>query len=271
MTTERFGPSLSFSPIAEQYDARYQIPIDKLLTCFESLRRRGVLPAAGVLLDAGVRDGTDVASARRTRLHGARLYDISPEMITVARSKVPSGVRATYDTADVRSLPEPDDAVDGIVACKLFVHISDWRSAVVELLRVLKPGACLVLLNDAVALENSVRSFFGQKADEAGHTDRFVGLHPARRDDLTEFLVESGCTEIKVDSGDQRWSRELTFGNILDQFHQRLFAEFWLMPQSDYDRILMETSQWVDALPEGRDTVDTISAQLYVQAFRKRA
>jgi len=268
MTTEPFGRSLSYSPIAEQYDARYQIPNDRLLACFQRLRTQGVLPAQGVLLDAGC--GTGQMSLPLAELgYQVRGYDISPEMIMVARAKVRAGMRATYNAADVRSLPEPDSAVDGIVACKLFVHVSDWRKAVVELLRVLRPGACLVLLNDAIALENSVRFFFGQRADEAGYTDRFVGLHPARQSELAAFLVESGCTEVSVDSGDQRWSRELTFRTILDQFRQRLFAEFWLIPKNDYDAILAETSQWVDTLPEGRDTVDAISARLYAQAFRK--
>jgi SAM-dependent methyltransferase len=270
MTTEPFGPSLSFSPIAEQYDARYQIPNEQLIACFERLRAHDVLPGHGVLLDAGC--GTGQMSLPLAELgYEVRGYDISPEMIAVARSKVRPGLRATYNASDVRSLPESDEAFDGIVVCKLFVHISDWRNAVVELLRVLKPGACLVLLNDAIALENSVRSFFGQRADDAGHSDRFVGLHPARRSELTLFLLESGCTEISVDAGQQTWSRELTYGAILDQFRQRLFAEFWLMPESDYDRVLEETSQWVDTLPQGRDTLDTISAQLYVQVFRKGA
>ena len=94
-------------------------------------------------------------------------------------------------------------------------------------------------------------------------------MHLARQSELTAFLVESGCMEVSVDSGDQTWSRELTFGTILDKFRQRLFAEFWLMPESDYDAILAETSQWVDTLPEGRDTVDAISARLYALAFRK--
>src|SRR4051794_33030074 len=170
MTTESFGPSLSFSLIAEQYDARYHIPNDQLLACFQRLRTQGVLPTRGVLLDAGC--GTGQMSLPLAGLgYEVRGYDISPEMITVARSKVQAGHHASYNVADVRSLPEPDSAVDGIVACKLFVHVSDWRGAVVELLRVLRPGACLLLLNDAIALENSVRSFFGQKADEAGHTD----------------------------------------------------------------------------------------------------
>jgi hypothetical protein len=166
-------------------------------------------------------------------------------------------------------LPEEDDSVEGVIACKLFVHISDWSSAATELLRVLRPRRCLVLLNDAVALENSVRSFFGHRADEAGYRARFVGLHPARVDDLTNYLEKNGCLEVPMDSGSQSWTRQLSFGAILEQFQQRLFAEFWLLPRPVYDDILAETSEWVDSLPEGRRTTETISAHLHVRAFRK--
>jgi len=79
-------------------------------------------------------------------------------MIAAARSKVSSGMRAQYDVADARALPEADNAVDAVIACKLLVHISDWRNAVLEILRVLKPGGCFVQLNDAIALENTVRT-----------------------------------------------------------------------------------------------------------------
>jgi SAM-dependent methyltransferase len=269
MTADRFGPSLSFSPIAHRYDARYEIPAAHLMACYERLRASGVLPARGVVLDAGC--GTGQMSLPLAQMgYDVRGYDISPEMIDVARAKVGAGLAVRYAVADVRALPEAAAAVDAIVVCKLFIHVGDWENAARELLRVLRPGGCLVLLNDAIALENGVRTYFGRQADDAGFTDRFVGLRPGRRKDLVALLEASGCTEMRVDGAEQSWSREVSFGTIIEQFRERLFAEFWLMPAASYDAILAETTQWVDSLPRGRSTVETVTPRLHVQAFRKQ-
>jgi ubiquinone/menaquinone biosynthesis C-methylase UbiE len=268
MTTGQFGPSLSFSPIARQYDARYEIPVAQLMTCYERLRASEILPRRGVILDAGC--GTGQMSLPLAEIgYEVRGYDISPEMIEVARSKVGAGLSARYDVADVRALPEASGAVDTVIVCKLFIHVSDWENAARELLRVLRPGGSLVLLNDAIALENSVRTFFGQQADAAGFTDRFVGLRPGRRKDLVALLEANECTEVRLDGAELSWSRKVSFGTIIEQFRDRLFAEFWLMPVAKYDAILAETTQWVDSLPLGRDTVETIVPSLHVQVFRK--
>jgi hypothetical protein len=73
-----------------------------------------------------------------------------------------------------------------------------------------------------------------------------------------------------VDGDEQSWSRELSYGTIIEQFRERLFAEFWLMPVATYDAILAETARWVDSLPQGRNTVETLSPRLNVQVFRKQ-
>jgi SAM-dependent methyltransferase len=269
MKGDQFGPSLSFAPIAQQYDARYEIPVAHLVACYERLRTAGILPSEGVVLDAGC--GTGQMSLPLAKMgYEVRGYDISEEMIEVARSKVGAGLKVRYDVADVRALPEASGAFDAVVVCKLFIHVSDWENAARELLRVLRPGGSLVLLNDAIALENSVRAYFGRQADEAGFTDRFVGLRPGRRQDLVALLEANGCAEVRVDGGEQSWSRELSYGTIIEQFRERLFAEFWLMPVATYDVILVETARWVDSLPQGRNTIEAISPRLGVQVFRKQ-
>jgi len=263
-----FGPSLNFSPIAAQYDTRYQIDMDLLRSCYRRLINTGALPANGTILDAGC--GTGQMSLPLAQM-GCQIrgYDISPEMINIARTKVHLDVSAAYAVGDVRALPEKDQAFDGVIVSKLFMHISDWKKAVLELLRVLRHGACLVQLNDGVALENSVRTFFGECADLAGFKDRFVGLPPSQHRTLADFFHENGCEEIGFDSSDLATTKHVYYGDILNQFRDRLFAEFWALPSETYDQILSKTTDWINEFPDGRCTKEKITARIYVRVSRK--
>ncbi|CVI57338.1 class I SAM-dependent methyltransferase [Agrobacterium leguminum] len=268
MTAETVAPTLSFSPIASCYDERYQAPTQLLMNCYDRLVTYGALPAQGVILDAGCGTG-QMSLPLAERGYEIRGYDVSEEMVAAAQKKVAPNQHAKYMVGDVRKLPEQDGAVDAVIACKLLVHVSDWRNAVTELLRTLKSGASFIQLNDAVALENTVRDYFGKLANEAGFENRFLGLHPAKEYELVELLDKQGCSEVRVDVSDLSWSREISYGVILDQFKKRFFAEFWPIPVVEYERILEETARWVDRLPMGRNTVETIVPRLYVRAFRK--
>lgn len=56
MSQHAFAPTLSFSPIAFQYDERYQIPVNMLDACYRRLIDYSILPL-GVILDAGCGTG----------------------------------------------------------------------------------------------------------------------------------------------------------------------------------------------------------------------
>jgi hypothetical protein len=47
-----------------------------------------------------------------------------------------------------------------------------------------------------------------------------------------------------------------------------VFAEFWRMPAEVYDRFLADTTAWVDAQPEGGETVERLRPYLVVAVFR---
>jgi ubiquinone/menaquinone biosynthesis C-methylase UbiE len=95
----------------------------------------------GVALDAAC--GTGRHSAYLAALgHDVVGVDESPEMLAVAREKVPAG---TFHEGDLHDLPLADDSVDVAVCALAVSHVPDLAAVLAELVRVLRPGGHLVL------------------------------------------------------------------------------------------------------------------------------
>lgn len=262
------GATSNFSQIAFRYDATREVPETQMNACYERLVSRGVLPTKGLILDAGC--GTGQISLVLAQMgYEVQGYDVSPEMVAIAQSKSRPAWRARYAVADVRSLPENDHAFDAIIVSKLFQHVQDWKEACLELLRVLRPGACLVELNDRGAFGNSVRKHFASRADALGYTERYVGLDPHERAPLAVFLIAHGCERIAIDLTDLKWNKSIAYGDALRELRERLFAEFWYLPVDAYQQILDDTSRWVDEQPEGRNKLQLMTPFLSAEVFRK--
>ncbi len=260
------GVTSDFSSIAARYDATRDVPPRMLAQCYRRFVERGLLPARGLICDAGC--GTGQASAPLLEL-GYRVqgFDISPAMLDIARAKLQPGMHASYTVADARALPAADASFDAVVVSKLFQHIDGWQAAGRELLRVLKSGGCLFHINERGAFANAVRKYFGQRADALGYTIRMLGRH--ERPAMLEFFLGEGCQDATIDISDLKWRKQITYGEILDQFHERLFAEFWYLPDEVYRRLLEETAAWVEIQPQGRATVQHLAPYMVADIFRK--
>jgi ubiquinone/menaquinone biosynthesis C-methylase UbiE len=266
MSVASLGASSSFSSVAARYDETRDIPEAQLAACYERFRRLEILPPRGRFLDAGC--GTGQISLPLAKLgYEIRGYDLSPEMAALAEAKRRPEWRAVYGVGDVRALPEKDASFDGVVLSKLLMHVEAWRLACRELLRVLRPGGCVINIAERGAFGNSVRRHFSGCADALGFRNRFLGV--TDRDELAAFMRERGCVEHAVDLGDLAWTKQVVHGDALRQFEERHFSEFWYLPLDAYARILNETAAWVDAQPNGRSTVETMRPYLSADIFRK--
>jgi len=258
----------SFSPIASRYDATREVPKAQLGACYERLVQRGLLPGQGLILDAGC--GTGQMSLVLAEMgYEIRGVDVSAEMVAIAQAKCGPGLQARYVVADVRSLPEHDASFDAIVVSKLFQHVGDWPAAGRELLRVLRPGACIIEVNDRGAFGNAVRKHFSSRADALGYSQRYIGLDPHDRAPFVEFFVARGCEAVAMEAADLTWEKRVSYGEALSQLRERLFAEFWSLPRDAHERILADTERWIDKQPEGRSKVEVMAPYLSVLAFRK--
>ncbi|MFG3577741.1 class I SAM-dependent methyltransferase [Micromonospora chersina] len=123
------------------WSSSYDEPGNPLIAVEEPVVRQIVaeLPC-GVAIDAACGTG------RYTALLADAGYvitgiDTSPDMLAVARHKVP---QATFLLADARGLPVPDASLD-LVTCGLaLTHLPELETVITEFARVLRPGGHLV-------------------------------------------------------------------------------------------------------------------------------
>jgi SAM-dependent methyltransferase len=264
------GLTSDFSAIASRYDTTRDLPERCLLQCYDRLIERGLFPVQGTILDGGCGTG-QVSLPLAARGYEVRGIDISQEMIKVAQSKVRPGWPVRYVVADVRDIPYADGSIDVVVVSKLFQHIQDWKETCCQLIGVLRPGSHVVQINERGAFGNSVRRYFAARADELGFSGRYVGLNPHSNSELIAFMISRKCQAISVDMSDLQWDLAISYGEAVNQIQDRLFAEFWYLPADIYDRLVADTVAWVEAQPNGRNTVEHLKPYLVVEVFRTPA
>lgn len=99
--------------------------------------------APGELLDVGCGPG-HVSAYLAARGATVRGLDLSPQMIAVARARVPA---ARFAVGDLRALPDADRSLGGVVAMYALCHLPGPALApsIAELARVVAPGGLLLV------------------------------------------------------------------------------------------------------------------------------
>ena len=146
-----------FDEIARDYDRMNHLMTAGLDRCW---RKRAVQGLHGKVLDVACGTGDMVVELLRTR-HAASLQvtgvDLSEEMLAIAKRKAP---QAEYRLADAEHLPFGDASFDAVTCAfgvRNFVHL---EAGLKEMLRVLKPGGCMVVLELATPDSSLIRPFY---------------------------------------------------------------------------------------------------------------
>lgn len=113
---------------------------------------RAVLPWAlqgtklhGDLLELGAGSG-EMAAATLRQFPDIRMAvtDVDPVMVAAARRRLGHDARVTVQTADVTDLRFGDSSFDFVASYLMLHHVIEWRRALSETARVLRPGGRLV-------------------------------------------------------------------------------------------------------------------------------
>ena len=146
-----------FDEIARDYDRMNHLMTAGLDRCW---RKRAVQGLHGKVLDVACGTGDMVVELLRTR-HAASLQvtgvDLSEEMLAIAKRKAP---QAEYRLADAEHLPFGDASFDAVTCAfgvRNFVHLEQGLG---EMVRVLKPGGRMAILELATPDSPFVRFFY---------------------------------------------------------------------------------------------------------------
>ncbi|NEM04538.1 class I SAM-dependent methyltransferase [Geodermatophilus normandii] len=150
------------------------------------LRRLGAQGQRAVEIGTGRRGlGTRVA-VEQLGATDVTAFDLYPATVGRARMACADlGERVTFRVGDATALPVDDASVDLVVDFHALHHIADWRAAVAEAARVLRPGGRLALTEMTARFVDAPWL-------------RAVSRHPADRFSTEELVAELRTRGLEV-------------------------------------------------------------------------
>ncbi len=202
-----------FDEIARDYDRMNHLMTAGLDRCW---RKRAVQGLHGKVLDVACGTGDMVVELLRQGCSVTGV-DLSKEMMAIAKRKAP---QAEYRLADAEHLPFGDASFDAVTCAfgvRNFVHLEQGLH---EMLRVLKPGGRMVILELATPDSSLIRPFYtfytrriipwlGQRL--AGSREAYTYLPRS----IERFPKGDAFLQLIQDSGfriQESCQRKLTFG-----------------------------------------------------------
>ena len=125
--------------------------------------------------------------------------------------------------ADAVCLPLRSMSFDLCVAVHLFYFISDWRRAVREMLRVLKPAGTLILLHTGFGAEVPyLNERYRELASGQGYIFPAYGVRSTS--EVVEYAVSLGCTAEHVDRPKWEWMAKIKVQEAMEHLQSRAYS-----------------------------------------------
>ncbi len=130
-----------YTRLAPEYERKWSFYVRA--TCRETLSRMHVNPTASIL-DVGCGTGALLHELATTfpecNMAG---IDPSPEMLAIARQRLPTSVELKQGWAE--KIPYSSETFDTVVSCNMFHYVRRPHEALIEMTRVLRPDGALVI------------------------------------------------------------------------------------------------------------------------------
>ncbi len=195
----------------------------------------------GLVLELGVGTGRIASPVAQA---GCRVIglDVSGEMMRKARVK---GIDRLLH-ADILRLPLADESVDAVLVVHVLHHIADWRAALTEVMRVLRPGGAVIMGSDWLDPQSCVRQMRGELRQAV------IELRPSMKPPGAgaqdgQFLARLGG-DIVPDITAASWYNTASPATILARMASRVHQETWPLD----DELLAASLARVRALAESR-------------------
>lgn len=144
--------------------SRYVLPrlIDFTMRDNPIMRQRAkVVPLAhGRVLEVGIGSGLNLAFYDKSKVGKVLGLDPSPELQAMAKKRAgEAGIDVDWLALSSERIPLPDNSIDSIVITYTMCSIADVHSALLEMHRVLKPGASMYFSEHGASPDPSVRKW----------------------------------------------------------------------------------------------------------------
>jgi ubiquinone/menaquinone biosynthesis C-methylase UbiE len=254
--------SVSFDRVADRYDATRGYPPEVALRIADGLMDAGGVPDDGSVLEIGIGTGRIALPVLATG-RDVTGVDIAQAMVERLREKY-AALRAAeperpwgalrVELGDVTALSFADASFDAAVAVHVLHLIPEWRRAVDEVLRVLRPGGALLIGQD-VRLEDDVQwRMQGEWMDivrKLGFPVSYVGAagYSAIKAELERRGLPPREEQLAA------WEVETTPRGALAYIVERTWSRTWQVPAEIFDEAARRLTEWVAA--EYGDAMDT--------------
>lgn len=229
--------SISFDRAAEFYDRTRVTDADAVAASVELLAAE----LDGTILEIGVGTGALAVplAARGATVIGA---DLSGAMLARLRAKSAS---VPVTQADATRLPFADAAFGGAFARHVLHLISEWRSAVAELCRVVRPGGTVLIEPGGFAGE--WRTVWRRLVEELGADARPVGVDMTSDGarELDRAFATAGATPRSLPA--VPLSLEATLDRFFDEAASRVYSWTWRVSDEALARAVPIARAWAQA------------------------
>ena len=133
----------------DRYSACYDRRIERTeRVLFPGGREWACAQAAGDVLEVAVGTGRNLPFYARSAITTLTGIDLSPGMLAVARERARElGLDADLRLGNAEALEFPGASFDTVLCTISLCNVPDYRAAIAEMYRVLRPGGRLVLLD----------------------------------------------------------------------------------------------------------------------------
>ncbi len=235
---------ISFDRAADYYDATRGYPpgVNRRIAAALS----GSLPHGASLLEIGVGTGRIALPLSRT---GLKIYgiDISRKMMERMQvSRSGDGDIAGLVEGDAASLPFAAAALDAVLAVHVLHLLDDWRAAIHEARRVIKPGGVFALGDDHRS-NDGIRQVIRRKFEEISAAlgyRRVRSIAADFSDVFAEFKNLGARMEVIPGA---KWKVTSSIHDTLEDLEQRRWSSTWLVPDEIYPQVMAQLREWVES------------------------
>jgi len=233
---------MSFDRVAEIYDVTRGVPAEATARRTERIIAATRAGPQTRFLELGIGTGRVALPF----IEGGYPYtgiDISPRMMDRLRAKLPSGApNLTLLESDISELPFPDDSFDVVLSFKVLHLVPQWRKALDEAQRVLRPGGYIVLGDDTYVEgepPQDVRDQWRAFVLEAGAAPR--PRHGSWDDALAVLTEQEWRTTLYQVA---RTTFEFRPLDLIEAQRSRTYSESWDIPEEALESAYRRMLQW---------------------------